>query len=122
MKAVKGNCNQLAAEVGPWIMGLGSLNPKIAPYFQNQNFGLKWSKVKKGEKKGISTGNRLSKTIGILVYGKFSVTFPESHETMILEKEGDYVYLPENTKHTYEFLEDSLMMSVRWPPQDDQYI
>jgi hypothetical protein len=121
MKASKGNFNITAEKIGPWVMGLGNLNPAIDSNLRNDHFGLKWSKVKKGTKKEVATANSGSKTIGILIYGKFEIRFSETNESIILDKEGDYVFLPEDCKHTYNFFEDSFVISLRWPPLDDQY-
>ncbi len=121
MKAKKGNFNEASVKIGPWVAGLGRLNKEIEPYLQNENVGLKWSKVKKGEKKTVPTANSSSKTLGILIYGKTTIEFPEVGESVTLSEEGDYIFLPEHTKHMYEFLEDSLMVSIRWPAVDDQY-
>ena len=121
MNVKKGNFNTTSEKIGPWVMGLKDLNPGVDESLQNDAFGLKWNKVKKGAKKQPATANKYSKTVAILIYGKFEIKFTDLNESIILNKEGDYAFFPEHSKHTYEFLEDSLMISLRWPPLDYQY-
>lgn len=113
-KVTFGNFND-EARSSPWVVGynVGEL--------RNNEVSIKWGRHLKGEKKKLLTANSKSKTIGILLSGKIKVIFPETGMNRILEKEGDYVYLPPDTKHGREVLEDSFMISIRWPGIDDQY-
>lgn len=82
--------------------------------FHEKNFSLKWTKSKKGEKRG-HAGINPAKTLDILVYGKHRVNLVESGESVLLEKEGDYIYVGPGIAHTWETLEDSLIVTLRWP-------
>jgi hypothetical protein len=115
-----GNFNDMVKTTGQWVAGLAKLNPKLAPYLHNENVGLKWTKARKGEKKEVYTANTSSETLGILIYGRMRVDFLEPESSLVLEKEGDFLFLAKDVFHRYEFLEDSLVISLRYPAVDDQ--
>jgi quercetin dioxygenase-like cupin family protein len=48
------------------------------------------------------------------------VDFLEPESSLVLEKEGDFLFLAKDVFHRYEFLEDSLVISLRYPAVDDQ--
>ena len=77
-----------------------------------------WSTLKKGDEKGKWTKSTKAPTLTILIKGKFSNIFPGSDERL-LEKEGDYIIYPPETPHTWKALEDSTMLTIRWPSAPD---
>jgi quercetin dioxygenase-like cupin family protein len=115
-KVATGNFEADSAGVGQWITGHGVASP-----LNNDKVAIKWSRMSKGEKKIPPAGNRTNKIIAILISGKFKVTLADEPREYILEKMGDYIYLPPRSKHAAEALEDALLIFVRWPAQDGQY-
>jgi len=78
---------------------------------------IKWGEHKRGMlKTAEKTTSR--KTISLLIRGKIKINFTDEAKSVVLEKEGDYVfYAPEN-HHTVEVLEDSLVIVIRWPSKE----
>jgi hypothetical protein len=93
-----------------WFMGRF-----IKDYFHNDDFELKWCVSKKGEKKSSITANKTAKTLTILIKGKMRVDFPKNKKKIILDKEGDYVYLDTGVFHGRETLKDTTTITIRWP-------
>ncbi len=83
--------------------------------FKRDDFEVKWGVHPKGEKKSSVASNMVAKTVAILVRGKFSVTFPDEKEEIILSKEGDSVFFDSKINHFSEALEDSVVLTIRWP-------
>jgi len=101
-----------------WIMG-HFIDPDSP--FHNKDFEIKWHSLKKGESKDILGANTKSKSLSILIRGKFSLKFSEKKE-IILDREGDYVYWGPGVSHTWTALEESLVITIRWPSiPNDQY-
>ena len=100
-----------------WVMGY--FMPESSPY-HNEDFELQWAELKKGTKREhTKPAHKTAKTLSILGRGKHRITFTETGEEILLEKEGDYVYFDAATEHSWEALEDSLIISVRWPSEPD---
>lgn len=56
------------------------------------------------------------KTIAILIDGKLRMNFGD--EDIILSERGDYIWWEPDAPHLFEYLEDSLVISLRWPSGD----
>lgn len=116
-----GNFNKTASEHRGWV--IGNFMDKQSP-FCTKNFEVKWGKHKKGESKGTVTQTNAD-SLAILVYGKHAIKFPSLRKEIVLEKEGDYLFFPRGVDHTWETLEDTLMLTIRWPsipPEKDDKI
>ena len=85
-------------------------------------FEIKWSNSRKGDKKPEPALNVKAKSVGILVYGSFRMDFPDEKESFTLRDEGDYVFCNAGVTHSWEVLEDSLLITIRWPstPNDQK--
>lgn len=94
-----------------WFIG-HFLNPNSV--FHNNNFEVKWNTHPKGKKKTVSS-NKIAKSIAILISGKFILKFPEENKEVILSKSGDYVFWNTKTPHTTEAIEESTILTIRWP-------
>ena len=120
MKILQGNLDVLNKE-NPnrkgWIIGSFI---EDNPMFQSDEFEVKWAKHKKGYyKEGLKT-NFETKTVTIIIKGKFQINFTNKddrlEEVIVLKKLGDYVaYDASKVDHTAEALEDSLLIVFRWP-------
>jgi quercetin dioxygenase-like cupin family protein len=112
-KVIVGNFEADSRGIGQWVVEHGVVSP-----INHDEVAIKWSRMSKGEEKISPAEKRTSKTIAILISGKFKVTLTDEPREYILEKTGDYIYLPPHSKHTAEALEDALLIFVRWPAQD----
>lgn len=84
--------------------------------FFSEEFEVKWYHHPKGDIKNPPGRNKLAKTITILIKGKFMVRYPEENTTeVLLSKQGDYVFHDAGVLHISEALEDSVMLTIRWP-------
>ncbi|MBI5149166.1 MAG: hypothetical protein HZA28_00130 [Candidatus Omnitrophica bacterium] len=81
--------------------------------FHSTHIAIKWSKHTKGECREMSPKSDET-TLTMLIWGKFEETF-EGGPTFVLEREGDFVLWGPGYSHTWVALEDSLMLTIRWP-------
>lgn len=97
---------------------MGHFIDKASP-LHTSNLEIKWGEHTRGDRKETPALNTTAKTLGILIRGKFQFTF--EGENITLEKEGDYIFFDSGVSHTWEALEDSLTVTIRWPSlPDDQ--
>lgn len=105
-----------------WIIG-HFMEPKSP--FCNQDFEIKWGKHKKGERRDTVSRDSKVDSLAILVYGKELFKFPSLGKEVLMEKEGDYLFFGKGTGHIWEMLEDTLIITIRWPsipPEKDDKI
>lgn len=101
-----------------WFIGYFMDN---LPELKTDKFEVKWGIHKKGWKRDRIGTNQTAKTISILMQGKFKVTYPDENQEAMLEKMGDYIFHSPGVDHHSEALEDSVVLTIRWPSvQDDQ--
>ena len=81
---------------------------------------IKWGNHKAEETKGVFATNSSATTLGILIKGKFTISF--ENRDVVLNSEGDYVLFPAGVAHSWTANEDSLIITVRWPsiPNDQK--
>ncbi|PIY97184.1 MAG: signal peptidase I [Candidatus Kerfeldbacteria bacterium CG_4_10_14_0_8_um_filter_42_10] len=115
-KLITGNLDQQVSshpETGGWF--LGCFMDKY-PDFLSDDVELKWVRHKKGDKKPGLLAATETKTLVILINGKFLIRFTEPNKEITLLKQGDFVfYDASQTSHESEALEDSLLLVVRYP-------
>lgn len=96
-----------------WI--IGEFKDRELPYpFANKFFSLKWSKLSKGDKKPSPVAEEKAKTLTLLVTGKHRVNFPDENESVLLQKEGDYVFFEPGIAHSWEAVEDNFTITLRF--------
>jgi len=81
--------------------------------FSSENFEVKFQRGKKGlirEPKKVLNEN--VKTLAVAIYGNIRINFGE--EDIHMKKEGDYIYWSPDRPHEFEFIEDGLVISIRW--------
>ncbi|MEJ2455358.1 MAG: signal peptidase I [Candidatus Thiodiazotropha sp.] len=111
---IQGNAfiNAKELESGGWLLGTFlSAAEKIQ---RTSAIELKWGVHKKGEKRN-SVGRSSLNTMAVLVNGKFKLWFPTHQIDIILANQGDYVIYELDNEHSWEALEDSIVITVRWP-------
>ncbi|NOY14864.1 MAG: signal peptidase I [bacterium] len=89
---------------------------KFDPFFKTNDLEVKWAVHHKGDIKPGAIAKSTAKTLVILIKGKFAVRFPDLGKEIILSKTGDYLaYDASKVMHTAESLEDSVLITIRWP-------
>lgn len=93
-----------------WVVGSFVNDPD----FQNDNFEFKFQEDKKGvlrPPKDVLDPNVT--TLAVLIYGYVRMNFGD--KDMILKERGDYIWWSPDVPHLFEFLQDSLVITLRWP-------
>ncbi len=83
---------------------------------------VKWGVHPAGEARAAWVRNAQATTLSILVRGRFYLTFPDAE--YLLAREGDYVLWAPGVPHYWRAVEDSIILTVRWPsrPGDSQAV
>ncbi|MBI4145951.1 signal peptidase I [Candidatus Woesearchaeota archaeon] len=114
---VKGSVEGVDVHRG-WFIGHFLNDP-----FKTDAVEVKWGVHKKGELRPQVAANKTAKTVSVLVKGKFVFRFPVEKKEVVLEQPGEYVFWNNGVYHTFEALEDSVVVTVRWPSvENDQVI
>jgi cupin superfamily acireductone dioxygenase involved in methionine salvage len=74
---------------------------------------IKWSTHPAGDKRAAWTTGEHRTTISLLVSGRFTIHL--STGVFTLEKPGDYLVWGPGIRHWWEAVQDSVMVTVRWP-------
>jgi hypothetical protein len=96
-----------------WFIG-GFLPPECGLRACN-DVEVKWGVHETGESKESRSTNDAQSTLTLLITGRFELTFPELNCAVTLADEGDYVIFAPGVKHHWRCLEDSVVVTVRWP-------
>jgi hypothetical protein len=106
-----GNVVGAAKDTRGWFLGhfmRGEGNP-----LRTSQLELKWYTHTKGESRTEwAPGNPVT-TLNILVRGHFVLLFPDRE--IALEKEGDFVLFGPGMPHSFRSVQESLVLTVRWP-------
>lgn len=108
---VSGNVNEASKDTRGWFLGHfmpGEENP-----LRTGELELKWYTHAKGETRPEWAPGNPVKTLNILIRGHFVLLFPD--QEIALEKEGDFVLFGPGVPHSYRSVEESLVLTVRWP-------
>jgi cupin superfamily acireductone dioxygenase involved in methionine salvage len=114
--------NAIAEGCRGWFVG-----QFVAPEFglrHQDALEVKWGQHPKGECRRAFAHYKSSTTISILVSGVF-VTWLKVHDELrevILAKAGDYIAFAPGVEHSWEAIEDCLVISVRFPSTPDDQI
>lgn len=115
---ISGNAAVVSKDTRGWFLGHfmpGEENP-----LRTEHLELKWYTHAKGEIREQWAPANPVKTLNVLVRGHFVLLFPD--QEVSLEKEGDFVFFGPGVPHSFRCVEESLVLTVRWPsaPQDNQ--
>ena len=83
--------------------------------FKTNKFEFKFQRGKKGtfrEPKEVL--NEETTTVAILIYGSVRMKFMSNERDYHIKEEGDYVIWTPDEPHEFEFLEDTLVITLRW--------
>lgn len=94
-----------------WFVGAFIEQKKLQA---NNDVEIKWGIHPKGERRYSKATEGKATTVSILIRGKYTLTF-ENGEKKELSTEGDYVMWSPLLPHEFEALEDSVVITIRWP-------
>ncbi|WP_410644251.1 signal peptidase I [Amycolatopsis sp. lyj-346] len=95
---------------------VGSFLECAAGLRKTRKVEVKWSSHSSGDRRVQLSPGSGSTSLAILVSGKFSFEFPgEEPDKIVLTRQGDYVVYGPSVAHNWEALEDSVVITVRWP-------
>lgn len=106
-----GNAINASKDTRGWFLGHfmpGEDNP-----LRTSELELKWYSHAKGETRDTWAPANLVTTLNILIRGHFVLLFPD--QEIALEKEGDFVLFGPGMPHSFRSVEESLVLTVRWP-------
>jgi hypothetical protein len=105
-----GNAEQLGAERRGWM--LGHFLPGGSP-LHSEAVEVKWARHAAGECREAWTAKPGVLSISILVRGHFVLEF--AGRRVELAREGDFAYWSGEERHTWRAVEESVIVTVRWP-------
>ena len=83
------------------------------PDFNNDNFEFKFQSDKRGMRRQPKTVmNPNVTTLAILIDGHVRMNF--GSQDLFLHTRGDYIWWNPDVAHLFEYLEDSLVITLRW--------
>lgn len=108
---ITGNATDAARDQRGWMMGHfmpGEDNP-----LRTRDVEVKWFTHPAGDVRDEWAPPTGVSTLNILIHGDFVIRFPEQEIPLV--NEGDYVLFGPDIAHSYRAIEDSLVLTVRWP-------
>src|SRR5437764_10896536 len=115
-----GNAATESQKAGGWFIGHFIADD---PLRKTADVEVKWGIHPKGQKNhGGFLSNRTAKTMSVLVSGNFRLWFRDGDtvEQIDLDAPGKYALWMPGVPHDWEALQDSVVLTVRWPslPKD----
>ena len=108
---LSGNVNEVSKDTRGWFLGHfmpGEENP-----LRIGELELKWYIHATGETRERWASGNAVKTLNVLIRGHFVLLFP--NQEIALAKEGDFVLFGPDMPHSFRSVEESLVLTVRWP-------
>ncbi|MEO6026436.1 MAG: signal peptidase I [Candidatus Binatia bacterium] len=108
---ISGNVADASKDTRGWFLGHfipGTDNP-----LRSSDVELKWYTHAKGETRAEWAPATSVRTLNILIRGRFALVFP--NEEVLLAKEGDFVLFGPGVPHSFRSIEESTVLTVRWP-------
>jgi len=108
---VFGNAVEAGKSSRGWILGhfmAGPHNP-----LHSDDVEVKWYTHARGETRAGWAPPITVKTLNVLIHGRFAVLFPDRE--VVLQEQGDFVLFGPGVAHSFRSIEESLVLTVRWP-------
>lgn len=116
---VTGNAVNQGSENTPRGWFIGHFIDPTKGLRRTEEIEVKWGVHSKNEKKPFIAASKGATSIAILVSGAFAIDFPDLNKSVCLKRAGDYVIFAPEVKHGWKALEDSVVLTVRWPSVDN---
>ncbi len=107
----QGNAANDTSDTRGWLIG-HFIDPSQGVR-STQDVEVKWGIHPAGEARPEWTSDDQRTTLLLLVEGKFQLHLTEGSVTM--RRQGDYVMWGPGIDHTWEAIDDSVVITVRWP-------
>ena len=114
-----GNASADNVDDSGWFVG--QFVSKAIAHRHQTALELKWGVHARGDTRpGGAAANGVATTVSILVRGVLRTRFDVDGEPQIvtLSREGDYIVFGPNVTHFWEAMEESIVLSVRFPSID----
>ena len=111
MELIRGNAILEGASTRGWFVG--AFIDSNSGLVKNGDVEVKWGIHPKGEKRTSKADSGDATTLSILIQGEYAIRFND--EEIVLRKAGDYIIFMPNQPHDLEALEDTVIITVRWP-------
>ena len=106
---VFGNAVEAAVNTRGWFLGHFMPGADL----RSDAVELKWFTHPAGDARAEWAPGNPVRTLNVLIRGRFVLVFPEREVT--LASEGDFVLFGPGVPHSFRSLEESLVLTVRWP-------
>ncbi len=106
-----GNAVEDGVDTRGWIVG-HFIDPSQGVR-SSKDVEVKWANHPKGDKRPEWTSDDQRTTLVMLISGHFRVESTEGAATFT--QQGDYAMWEPGVDHSWEALEDSVVLTVRWP-------
>lgn len=78
---------------------------------------MKWGRHPAGERRHEVSVAADTTSVAVLISGRFEIAFPGRRPgTALLQNQGDFVLYEPGIPHTWQALDDSVILTVRWRP------
>jgi hypothetical protein len=81
---------------------------------------VKWHTHPVGESKTVWTKSIEATSLAVLISGRMIFRFPERE--ILLSRQGDYVLWSPGIFHTWNAVEESVILTIRWPSRKDDVV
>ncbi|SED56661.1 hypothetical protein SAMN05216532_4959 [Streptomyces sp. 2231.1] len=115
-----GNANNDADQHRGWLLG-HFIDPDVGAVRQTETLEVKWGIHPAGEQRLQWVSDDQRTAMLLLVSGKFRLDL--SVGSVVLERQGDYVVWGPGIDHSWQAVEDSVVVTVRWPslPNNERF-
>ena len=98
-----------------WVIGTFVKHGDPHGLFNTDKFEFKYQHGKKGQYRAPKqVMNVNTTTLAILMHGKVRIKFESFDKDYYMVNEGEYVVWTPDEPHEFEFLEDTLVLTLRW--------
>lgn len=110
MNVTTGNAALAARDTRGWFLGHFV---RSDPALRTGDLELKWWLHPRGDRRAEWSPPSAVRTLNVLIRGHFVLVFPDRE--VALAKEGDFVLFGPDVAHSFRSVEESLVLTVRWP-------
>ena len=106
-----GNAAEVSGGTRGWF--IGHFMEGRADALASRDVELKWFTHAAGETRPEWSPPSAVRTLNVLIRGRFVLRFPDRE--VELAREGDFVLFGPGVAHSFRSVEESLVLTVRWP-------
>jgi mannose-6-phosphate isomerase-like protein (cupin superfamily) len=106
-----GNVVDASRETRGWFVG--HFMPGEHSALRSRDVEIKWHTHARGETRAEWSPAIAARTLNVLIRGHFVLCFPDREVELI--REGDFALFGPGVPHSFRSVEESLVLTVRWP-------